>query len=128
MQTGVGALADMLEQRLAALIPPQHDPLVVRTRQAVISALDAGEAPSISTVARKLAMSTRTLQRNLGERNRSFHAIVAGVRHAFVLELLRDNELTLTEIAERVGFADQTGVIRAFRRWSGTTPRVPSSP
>lgn len=121
--TGVSAMAEMLELRLAAIVPRDQDSLVTRTRQAVSSALEAREDTSIAATARKLAMSTRSLQRSLAERGVSYSDLLDGVRHARVVELLRTDDLSVAEIAARVGFADQSALFRAFRRWSGTTPR-----
>ncbi|HVK84820.1 MAG TPA: AraC family transcriptional regulator [Kofleriaceae bacterium] len=123
LRTGVGALAEMLEQRLAAIVPRDQDPLVIRTRQMVSAALEQGQDTSIRGIARKLAMSTRSLQRSLSDRGVSYTDLLDGVRHARVVELLRTAELSVAEIAARVGFADQSALFRAFRRWSGTTPR-----
>jgi AraC-like DNA-binding protein len=123
LRTGVTAMAEMLELRLAAIVPADQDSLVTRTRQAVSAALEARHDTSITATARKLAMSTRSLQRSLSERGVSYSDLLDSVRHARVAELLRTDDLSVAEIAARVGFADPSALFRAFRRWSGTTPR-----
>jgi transcriptional regulator GlxA family with amidase domain len=44
------------------------------------------------------------------------------VRYRVAAPLLAASELSLEEIAERVGYADGKAFRRAFRRWSGMAP------
>ena len=41
----------------------------------------------------------------------------------FAKQLLRASDCTLAEVAFLTGFADQSSFGRAFKRWSGQTPR-----
>jgi AraC-like DNA-binding protein len=118
--TAMGSLAQTLEARLAELVPPDTDPTMVRIREAVARELDGG-VTSIARVAKQLAMSTRTLQRNLAERGVTYSDLVDDIRRSRALEYLRDGK-TIAEVAERVGFADPSALFRAYRRWTGTTP------
>jgi AraC-like DNA-binding protein len=44
------------------------------------------------------------------------------VREAVALELLRNGQSTISEIADRLGFADPSQFTRAVRRWTGVAP------
>ena len=47
---------------------------------------------------------------------------IARIRVAECRRLLRDTSLTLSEIAERVGYANSVGLIRIFKKLEGITP------
>lgn len=105
------------EARLATLGPRG---LVDEVRTVVSAELEASTL-SIERVARRMAVSTRSLQRQLSARGSSFRDVVDTTRHAHAVELLRTN-VTLDEIAERLGFSDTRAFRRAFRRWTGQPP------
>ena len=67
-------------------------------RRAVGESLRDG-APDLLRVARKLAMSRRTLQRRLREEGLDFKRLVDDTRRRFSLSYLRDRKHTLTEVA-----------------------------
>jgi AraC-like DNA-binding protein len=75
------------------------------------------------TLARRLAMSTRTLQRRLAEYDTSVSKLADEMRREVALELLAERETRVAEIGRRIGFGDPKTVFRAFRRWTGTSPR-----
>jgi len=69
-----------------------------------------------------LGMSERTLQRRLAELGRSFSSIVEDFRREEAARLLCDPHQTLVRVADQLGYSEQTSFIRAFRRWTGSTP------
>ena len=76
--TAMGSLATVLESRLAELVPPDADPMMLRIRDAVARGMDAGQL-EIANVAQRLAMSTRSLQRALAQRGVK-HLVLTGRR------------------------------------------------
>ncbi|MNR08374.1 HTH-type transcriptional regulator VirS [compost metagenome] len=74
-------------------------------------------------VARHLCMSKRTLQRRLQELEMEFGELVEEIRQATAMDMVSHSPLSLTEIAQRLGYAEPSSFTRAFRRWSGLTPR-----
>jgi AraC-like DNA-binding protein len=78
--------------------------------------------PRMAEVARRLAMSDRTLHRRLSERGLSFKALVDSTRRQVAQSLLQDSRYTLTEVAFLTGFSEQSAFNRAFKRWTGQTP------
>jgi AraC-like DNA-binding protein len=90
-----------------------------------------GELAVMPSVAAELGMSPRTLRNRLGREGTSYRELVEEVRRGMAEQLLAANNLTLDEIAERVGYADTSSFIAAFKRWSGVAPgkyrtRVPA--
>ena len=80
------------------------------------------ERISISTVAKALGMSERTLRRRLAESEVSFQGLLDDLRKNRALELLSNPQMSVEQIAFAVGFTDPHNFRRAFRRWTGTTP------
>jgi AraC-like DNA-binding protein len=74
-------------------------------------------------VARELAMSGRTLQRRLADLGYTFNALADEVRDATARLYLEQPDMALAEIGYLLGFADQSTFNRAFKRWTGVTPK-----
>lgn len=109
-----------LEQELAARA--DENSLDKRVRLTVAQLLSEG-VPTLSLVASKLGMSSRTLQRRLSNKGQSYQNLVDLARQELAQQLLRDTDYSLAEIAFLTGFAEQSGFTRAFKRWAGQTPR-----
>ncbi len=75
-------------------------------------------------VAQALAMHRRTLNRRLREQGTTFQQVLDRVRFAVAKELLEDAVVPLPHIAAALGYSDAASFVRAFRRWTGTTPRA----
>jgi len=78
--------------------------------------------PTLAEIARRLGMSTRTLQRRLSTDGLAYQDLVANARRALSEQLLRQTDYALAEIAFLTGFSDQSTFTRAFKRWHGKTP------
>ena len=85
--------------------------------------LHTGEA-SMETVAAKLALSRKTLFRKLKAEGTTFEKILDALRQKMALEYLKGKKVSVNETAYLVGFSDATGFSRAFKRWTGTSPRA----
>ena len=77
----------------------------------------------IVDVAARLALTPRSLQRKL-PKDAPFSALVDEVRRDRASELLTREGMLLCEIAYRLGFSGVTPFFRAFRRWTGVSPRA----
>lgn len=73
-------------------------------------------------VAQALAMHRRTLNRRLRDEGTTFQAVLDRVRFAVAKELLENAAIPLPRIAAALGYSEVASFIRAFRRWTGTTP------
>ncbi len=109
---------EQCERELAAL--GEHVQLAGRVRRIVEEAERI--FPSLEDVAGQLHVSTRTLKRQLAEQGASFSAILDDVREQRALLLLARKNLTIEQVADRLGYSDVANFTRAFRRWTGTTP------
>lgn len=95
---------------------------VEKVENYIRGALPTGNC-SIERCAGKLAMSVRTLQARLAEGGARFSELVEAERQALACNHLRTSNISLDEIAERLGYGEQTSFGRAFKRWTGTTPQ-----
>jgi AraC-like DNA-binding protein len=72
-------------------------------------------------IAYLLGMSGRHLTRRLAEEGSSFKLLRDTVLYRMATERLRDDS-RLRDIAESLGFADESAFAKAFRRWAGVSP------
>jgi AraC-like DNA-binding protein len=108
------------DQMLAAL-PVDAPPIVAQIREVILDEL-ATSGAELSRVAKRVAMSTRTLQRRLDEAGTSYQDLVDDVRSSIARTLLRNPTRSIVDVAFELGYADLKGFYRAFRRWTDTTP------
>jgi AraC-like DNA-binding protein len=78
--------------------------------------------PSQDQVASALHVSVRTLRRQLADEGTTFRALVEETRQLLAEELLGTGRLTVEEIADRVGYAEASSFVHAFKRWKGVAP------
>jgi AraC-like DNA-binding protein len=95
-----------------------------RTRRA-IALLLRGSLPSIDDIAEQLHTSSRSLQRALTDEGRSFRELVDEVRHELAVLHLGDPQTSIAQVALLLGFSEPSAFHRAFKRWTGATPRQP---
>jgi len=98
------------------------DPFIDTVREMVARQLVAGRPP-ILMVSRGVAMSVRTLQRRLADRGWSYSELVDDVRRVLARRRVAHLRVPFGEVASDLGFAEQASFTRAFRRWTGLTPR-----
>ena len=78
--------------------------------------------PPLQEVADKLAMSKRTLIRKLESEELSYQLLLDEALSELACWFLRRTDMQLSAIAEQIGFSDQAGFTRSFRRVQGCTP------
>ncbi|WP_039907971.1 AraC family transcriptional regulator [Acinetobacter junii] len=79
---------------------------------------------NLSEVAKQLNMSSRTLQRYLEIEDITFKALIAEVKKQYAEAMLIKNELSIQEISESLAYADVSHFSRAFKNWTGVTPKA----
>ncbi|MGE7956093.1 AraC family transcriptional regulator [Pseudomonas sp. NPDC089530] len=109
--------AQLLERRQA------HPGAAAQVRQQ-LEALPAGSVPDLPSMARLTRTSVRTLKRRLQEEGTSYRQLLLQQRSAQALELLANPGLSLTQVAERLGFSDLSSFSQSFKRWFGVAPSV----
>lgn len=111
-----------LEAYASAVIAQAPDgELYESARRAVLELLPRGDA-SLARTARALHVTARTLQRRLADEGIAFGKLLEDVRRAQAERLLARTDAPLADVAEGVGYADTAAFVRAFKKWSGTTP------
>jgi AraC-like DNA-binding protein len=118
------SLREYLDLRAAVMLASLkegHDfENVVRSRMDEVL---ANGTPTLGTVARRLGMSGRTLQRRLTEERLSFSDLVDDVRKTAALGLIENPRFSVFEVAALAGYRDAQSFRAAFVRWTGMTPR-----
>jgi AraC-like DNA-binding protein len=92
-----------------------------RLRDAIVAELRGGD-PATQTVAKRLGVSVRTLQRKLAEEGLSFQTVVDETRAELADRYLETEGLSVTEVAFLLGYAESSSFARAYKRWRGRTP------
>jgi AraC-like DNA-binding protein len=96
--------------------------LVAQVRKQLIGAMD-GTDSSIESVAKRLGMSARSLQRRLADEKARYNDLLAEVRAEFAKRYLTRGTVSASEVAYLVGFTEPPAFFKAFKRWTGMTPR-----
>jgi AraC-like DNA-binding protein len=85
--------------------------------------LHTGNA-SVDLVATKLGLSRQTLFRRLKAEDVTFQQVLDDLRHKLALHYLGGKKVSVNETAYLVGFSDPAAFSRAFKRWTGASPRL----
>jgi AraC-like DNA-binding protein len=108
----------VLRERLAALGNTRTS---YRVSEEIVRRLHRGE-PRREAVAASLALADRTLQRRLQAENTSFQQLLDEARCELARKYLAEERYALTQIADLLGFVDQSNFFRACKRWFGQPP------
>ncbi|TLN05579.1 helix-turn-helix transcriptional regulator, partial [bacterium] len=77
---------------------------------------------SIDKVAREMAVSVRTLQMRLDEEGVAFSDLLKEIRERLAKQYLCEN-YTVEQITYLLGFSEPSVFRKAFKKWSGVTPK-----
>ncbi len=77
----------------------------------------------LTQTARNIGVSPRSLRRALAEEGTSFRALLQQIRRNLCENLLAEN-MPLGQIAESLGYSQQSAFNRAFKAWYGATPKA----
>lgn len=114
-----GVLHELADRRLLRLT--QRMPYALRVREQLLR-LNPAQRTDMSTVARLLGLSVRSLRRRLDEEGKSYNEVVNEALATAAKHLLHDKQRTIQETAFELGFSDSSTFHRAFRSWTGVTP------
>jgi AraC-like DNA-binding protein len=120
---------------------PRANPLVYRSYVAIAEKLSLMLAEDISLtervtrwlwaftpplkrgdVAKQLALSERSLTRQLGNEGTSYATLLASVQEERAKNYLRNRSLTVSEVGYRLGYTEPATFTRAFTKWTGCSP------
>lgn len=100
---------------------PSSSDIVGRVREAIQAELGGGN-PQLESIAKRLAMSPRTLQRRLKDEGVLFNDLLDALRFRAAKSYLAKGDIAGSEVAFLLGFAEQSSFNHAFKRWAGETP------
>jgi len=95
--------------------------IVQRVKGAIIEMLPSGGV-SVEKVAKRLNMSTRSLQRKLQVANTTFGKLLNEVRRTIAEHYIHDSNLSLMEIAFVLGYSEYSSFWRAYKLWTKASP------
>ncbi|MEM9531992.1 MAG: helix-turn-helix domain-containing protein [Pseudomonadota bacterium] len=108
--------------RSQSLILSGDSPITHRVRATVLEALGTTE-PGLSHVCSRLKISKSTLFRRLRAEGTTFQSLLDETRSGLAERYLRASDLSNQQVAHLLGYRDSTAFQRAFRKWTGKTPR-----
>ena len=102
--------------------PQASEQSVTRRIRAILGDDFREEMPSFDELTELLSMSARTLRRRLEREGTSYQRIKDIARRDAAIAMLSRQGLTVSEVAERVGFSDPSAFHRSFKKWTGQSP------
>lgn len=119
----LGSLLERQAEDLLAKSPRHEAAFAGQVQQIIKENLRGGEA-RMETICRKLGSSSRTLQRKLREEGTSYQELLEETQRDLSEFYLRKPEMAICEVAYLLGFSQPSAFHRAFRRWTGLTPKA----
>jgi AraC-like DNA-binding protein len=119
------AMESFLREAPANLLVKYRDQssLVERIRRLLRRQLASG-LPSLESAAEAVSLSPQTLRRRLQAEGLGYQQIKDELRRDVAIEYLGQPDLTLLDIAARLGFSEASTFHRAFKEWTGQAPGV----
>jgi AraC-like DNA-binding protein len=122
LRTGEASLGPLLEAQAARLLAAlRNENFVTTVSQLIVDLLPAG-AVGISAVADGLHASPRTVQRRLQAHGLTFNRLLQEVRMDLANRYLADGQISLQDIAGRLGYSEHSSFCHAYRQWTGRPP------
>jgi AraC-like DNA-binding protein len=97
-----------------------------QVRRLLNQALGDGADPGLpgpEQIAARLSISPQTLRRKLAAEHTSFQQVRDRLRRDVAVSALVRGDASIEALSERLGFSEPSAFHRAFRRWTGATPR-----
>ena len=74
-------------------------------------------------IADMMGVSCWTLSRKLKAEGATYEQVLDDLRHKMALHYLNGKKVSVNETAYLVGFSEPAAFSRAFKRWTGVSPR-----
>jgi AraC-like DNA-binding protein len=123
--TGSSYVAQVLTERADELLEKLESSKSVRDRveRLLMESLRGGDV-SMNAIASKLGVSRQTLFRRLKAESVTFERVLDDLRHRLATHYLGEGKMSVNQTAYLVGFSDPAAFSRAFKRWTGLSPRA----
>ena len=110
------------EQLMEHMAAMDQTDIVHRCERLIIAGMPDGKF-SLKDVARQLGMSERVLQENLRDKGQNFSDVVNRIKKTLAIQYLEEGKKNISQIAYALGFDRPSNFSRAFRSWTGVSPR-----
>lgn len=101
----------------------EEQAMSARLQATLAEMLPAGEA-TVEAAARRMRLSTRSLQRQLTAEGTRFQHVLDQTRADLAREYLTSTDLNVAEISFLLAYRDPNSFYRAFSGWTGQTPQA----
>jgi AraC-like DNA-binding protein len=114
----------ILCERADALLTDLESSKSIRSRveSLLMPILHTGDV-GMEIIASKMGLSRQTLFRRLKAEGVTFEKVLDELRYKLALGYLRGKKVSVNETAYLVGFSEPAAFSRAFKRWTGASPR-----
>ncbi len=120
--TADASLVPLLESYAAQLLAAlRRDGGLAGISQAMVELIPTGDV-SVAAVAARFGKSARTLQRQLRANRTTFNRLLQELRMDLANDHLARSDLSLYDIALRLGYREQSSFCHAYRQWTGRAP------
>lgn len=124
LRSGCEELAGLQDvSALNYLARVQSADIVSRVQLAILECLREDQKVTLESVSDSVRLSTRQIHQRLLDSKTNFQTVLDQTRIYLAKEKLNDSRVQITEIAYLVGFSDSANFSRAFKRWTGQSPR-----
>lgn len=115
------ALAQLIAEKISVLEDQKAEDLSEKVKRLMQTALAFNHVDT-RHIASMLGMHVRTYHRRLRVKGTSHRELLDQTRMALACRLLEYSSKDIGEVSELLGYAESRSFIRAFRRWTATTP------
>lgn len=112
----------LMQQQLDTIDRIDSDELPSQIQRLLRSFLPSGRV-TIDYIADFMRVSPRSLQRHLAGHGTTFQALLDETRQSMAVRYLEESDMSLMQLTEVLGYANQSAFSRAFQRWFGASPR-----
>jgi AraC-like DNA-binding protein len=120
-------LARILARYATSLIPQPPATWYEYFRQRLAEAIEQGN-PTLGVLARRMAVSPRTLQRQLAGQGTTWRAELDSARQYLAWHAGQAGATDMTRLARHLGYSDPRSIRRALRRWDARTGLADHNP
>lgn len=110
----------VIDRYLAQL---ERDNIAASTKALLVKQLPSGSVTE-GGVATALNLSVRTMQRRLADEGTTFKQLLDNTRRELALQYIRDQTVSINEMTYLLGYSELANFSRAFKRWTGQSPRA----
>ncbi len=115
-------LNELLRHPLHGIIAQNYDQTSWSSR--VMNLINQNPSASIGLpdIAAQLGTNPHTLRRRLADEGQNFIDLKREVKRDLAIHYLSGSQISVEEVAEKIGFSEASAFIRAFKQWTGVTP------